>query len=104
MSERIGAQDPLLLDTTMRDGHQTPGVNFGVDDKIEIATLLADIGVDIVEAGYPFSSPADFRAVEEVAKEVGDRVIVSSFGRITLPDVEAACEAVEPAKKYGHAR
>ncbi len=58
----------LIFDTTLRDGEQSPGATMTHEEKLEIATLLDDMGVDIIEAGFPIASEGDFRAVSEIAK------------------------------------
>lgn len=64
------ADKVLIFDTSLRDGEQSPGVAFNINDKLEIARQLQRLGVDIIEAGFPASSPGDFEAVKAVAKEV----------------------------------
>jgi 2-isopropylmalate synthase len=61
----------LIFDTTLRDGEQSPGATLNVDEKLTIARQLARLGVDIIEAGFPFASPGDFEAVNKIAGEVG---------------------------------
>jgi 2-isopropylmalate synthase len=58
----------LIFDTTLRDGEQSPGATMSHDEKLEIATLLDEMGVDIIEAGFPIASDGDFAAVSEIAK------------------------------------
>ena len=65
-----------IFDTTLRDGEQSPGASLNVDEKVEIARQLERLGVDVIEAGFPISSPGDFEAVRRVAAAVGDRVTV----------------------------
>ena len=91
MNDRI-----TIFDTTLRDGEQTAGVAFSLDQKLEIARALAGIGVDVVEAGFPVNSPAEFAAVREVAQEVRD-ARVCALARAVPKDVEAAGEAVRGA-------
>lgn len=59
-----------IFDTTLRDGEQTPGVSLTVEEKIEIAKQLARLNVDVIEAGFPISSPGEFEAVKRIAREV----------------------------------
>ncbi len=91
----------LIFDTTLRDGEQSPGATLNVDEKIAVARALARLGVDIIEAGFPFSSPGDFAAVQRVAAEVGtpDGPIVCGLARATKGDIKAAGEALAPAAK-----
>ena len=63
-------QPILIFDTTLRDGEQSPGASMSHEEKMQIAELLDEMGVDIIEAGFPISSPGDFKAVTEVAKLV----------------------------------
>ncbi len=61
----------LIFDTTLRDGEQSPGASLNVDEKLTIARQLVRLGVDIIEAGFPFASPGDFEAVQRIAETVG---------------------------------
>jgi 2-isopropylmalate synthase len=92
--------EPILtiFDTTLRDGEQTPGVTFDVARKVEIAKALADLGVDVIEAGYPASSASDFAAVEEVSRQVGE-VTICAFARALPRDIEMAAQATRQARK-----
>src|ERR1051326_9110352 len=86
----------LILDTTLRDGEQSPGVAFNINDKLEIATQLEKLGVDIIEAGFPASSPGDFEAVKAVAQAVrGARI--AGLARAVPNDVDRCYEAVKLA-------
>ena len=92
-----------IYDTTLRDGEQTPGVHFGVTQKLDIARRLAKTGVDVIEAGFPASSPGDREAVRTVSEasgrgELGDTV-VSALARMIPADIDAAADAVSPAKR-----
>ena len=92
-----------IYDTTLRDGEQTPGVHFGVTQKLDIARRLAKTGVDVIEAGFPASSPGDREAVRAVSEasgrgELGDTV-VSALARMIPADIDAAADAVSPAKR-----
>ena len=83
----------LFQDTTLRDGDQTPGVNFSVSQKEELARLLEDAGVDFIEAGFPAASPGDFKAVQSIAaalKHAG----VTALARANEKDIEAARDAL----------
>ena len=83
-----------IYDTTLRDGEQTPGVHFGPRQKLDIAARLAKTGVDIIEAGFPASSPGDAEAVAAVAEASGEGhlrgVTVSALARMRRDDVDAA--------------
>src|SRR5256884_1966441 len=65
----------LIFDTTLRDGEQSPGISLNRQEKLEIAHQLARLGVDIIEAGFPITSPGDFEAVQAIAREVHGPVI-----------------------------
>ena len=68
------AKDPgrvLIFDTTLRDGEQSPGASLNLEEKLAIAQQLARLGVDVIEAGFPFASHGDFAAVQRIAQQVG---------------------------------
>lgn len=87
-----------IFDTTLRDGEQVPGCGLSTKNKIIIAKELELLGVDIIEAGFPVSSPGDFEAVRAVSKEVGD-VTVCALSRAVKKDIECAAEALKDARK-----
>ncbi len=91
----------LIFDTTLRDGEQCPGATLNMDEKLVIAKQLARLGVDIIEAGFPFASPGDFAAVNKIAQVVGteDGPIICSLARAKQDDIKAAAEAIKPAAK-----
>ena len=96
------AQDRIIFfDTTLRDGEQSPGATLNVEQKLLIAQQLTRLGVDIIEAGFPFASKGDFHAVQEIAKLVGTETgpIICGLARATKFDIDAAAEAVKPAAK-----
>ena len=86
----------IIFDTTLRDGEQSPGASMTVSEKLRIALLLEEMGVDIIEAGFAIASEGDFRAVNEVAKQVRNSV-VCSLARASLADIDRAAEALQPA-------
>jgi 2-isopropylmalate synthase len=90
------ADKVLIFDTTLRDGEQSPGVAFNVQDKIEIGLQLQKLGVDIIEAGFPASSPGDFEAVQAVAREVR-QTRLAALARAVPRDVDAAWGAIQGA-------
>ncbi len=101
-SESNVAQDRIIFfDTTLRDGEQSPGATLNVEQKLLIAQQLARLGVDIIEAGFPFASKGDFHAVQEIAKLVGTEngPTICGLARATKGDIDAAAEAVKPAAK-----
>lgn len=86
-----------VLDTTLRDGEQTPGVNLNIREKIEIAKELASLGVDTIEAGFPAASTGDFNAVKAIAKETGG-VCIAGLCRTVTADIQRAWEALRFAE------
>lgn len=92
----------LIFDTTLRDGEQSPGATLHIDEKLTIARQLARLGVDIIEAGFPFASPGDFEAVQQVADQVGteDGPIICGLARATQQDIKTAAEALKPAAHH----
>jgi 2-isopropylmalate synthase len=87
-----------IFDTTLRDGEQSPGASMNVEEKLTIARQLARLGVDIIEAGFAYSSPGDFDAVRRIAMEV-EGPIVASLARAKPEDVDRAWEALKGAPK-----
>ena len=87
-----------LFDTTLRDGEQSPGVNLNADEKVQIANQLAKLGIDIIEAGFPVTSPGDFEAVRAVAKEVKGAA-VAALARANFNDIDTAWEAIKDAEQ-----
>ena len=87
----------LIFDTTLRDGEQSPGASLSIAEKLEIAEQLAVLGVDIIEAGFPVSSPTQFEATKLVAEQVQGPVI-AGLARASEGDIEAAGKAIAPAK------
>jgi 2-isopropylmalate synthase len=106
MPERVEAPSPnrvQVFDTTLRDGAQMPGIHLSPEDKIAIATQLSEIGVDIIEAGFPSSSEQNFEATRSIAETVAGSVICA-FSGTGEGDIETAWEAIEPARHNGGAR
>jgi len=93
MSEKI-----YIFDTTLRDGEQVPGCKLNTSEKIELALALEDLGVDIIEAGFPISSPGDFHSVQEISKII-QHASVCGLSRAVKKDIEVAAEALKYAKK-----
>lgn len=87
-----------IFDTTLRDGEQVPGCQLTTPEKIEIAKDLEKLGVDIIEAGFPVSSPGDFQSVVELSKAVND-VIICALTRANQNDIDVAAEALKYAKR-----
>ena len=90
--------DVKIFDTTLRDGEQSPGVSLNVKEKLEIARQLAQLGVDVIEAGFPIASPGDFKAVEKIAQEVAGPEI-AGLARANYDDIDRAWEALKEAEK-----
>lgn len=86
-----------VFDTTLRDGEQVPGCQLNTIEKIEVAKSLEEMGVDIIEAGFPISSPGDFNSVVEISKAVSDTV-VCALTRAVQKDIDCAAEALQHAK------
>ena len=86
----------IIFDTTLRDGEQSPGASMNLSEKLRIAELLEEMGVDIIEAGFPIASDGDFEAVNEIAKVVKDSV-VCGLSRAGKMDIELCAEAIKPA-------
>ncbi len=87
-----------IFDTTLRDGEQSPGASMNVEEKILVARQLAKLGVDVIEAGFAFSSPGDFESVRRVAMEV-EGPVVCSLARAKAEDIDAAWNALKGAPK-----
>jgi 2-isopropylmalate synthase len=86
----------MVFDTTLRDGEQSPGAALTVNEKVEIAHALEEMGVDIIEAGFPISSPGDFRAVERISREIRS-CVVCGLTRANRKDIDAAADALRDA-------
>lgn len=87
-----------IFDTTLRDGEQVPGCKLNSGEKLELALQLEELGVDIIEAGFPISSPGDFKSVEEISKVIKNAT-VCGLSRAVQKDIEAAGEALKYAKR-----
>jgi 2-isopropylmalate synthase len=88
----------LIFDTTLRDGEQVPGCQLNTIEKIEVAQALEALGVDVIEAGFPVSSPGDFKSVVEISKAITNPVICA-LTRAIKKDIEVAAEALQYAKR-----
>jgi 2-isopropylmalate synthase len=88
----------IVFDTTLRDGEQSPGASMTVPEKLRIAEVLEQMGVDVIEAGFPIASEGDFQAVREIAKLLKNSV-VCGLARAGRADIERAGEALEPARR-----
>src|SRR5262247_3207138 len=88
----------VIFDTTLRDGEQCPGATMTHDEKLEVAELLDQMGVDIIEAGFPIASEGDFQAVQEIAKRT-QNAVVAGLARAGMADIDRAGEAIRPARR-----
>ena len=88
----------FIFDTTLRDGEQVPGCKLNTKEKLELALVLEDLGVDVIEAGFPISSPGDFESVREIATHV-QHATVCALSRAVEKDIEAAAAALRYAKR-----
>src|SRR6266852_2514614 len=88
----------IIFDTTLRDGEQSPGASMNLTEKLEIAQALKDLGVDIIEAGFPIASPGDFEAVQAIARQV-EGPIICGLARCNADDIDRAWEALREASR-----
>ena len=93
-----GKERVVIFDTTLRDGEQSPGASMTLEEKIQVAELLDEMGVDIIEAGFPIASNGDFEAVSEIAKIVKNAV-VCGLARAGAGDIDRAAEALVHAER-----
>ncbi|MGD1879333.1 MAG: 2-isopropylmalate synthase [Kiloniellaceae bacterium] len=91
-----GAERVLIFDTTLRDGEQSPGCSMNLEEKLQVALLLEEMGVDVIEAGFPIASKGDFEAVQAVAATV-KAARVAGLARATRRDIDRAAEALKGA-------
>src|SRR5947209_20200065 len=97
----VKPEDPnrvLIFDTTLRDGEQSPGISLNTQEKLEIAHQLARLGVDVIEAGFPITSPGDFEAVQAIARTV-EGPVIAGLARTHVADIDAAWDAVRDAAR-----
>ncbi|MCC6597681.1 MAG: 2-isopropylmalate synthase [Alphaproteobacteria bacterium] len=87
----------IIFDTTLRDGEQSPGCSMNLEEKLKMARLLDEMGVDVIEAGFPVASAGDWEAVNEIAKTVKNAT-VCGLARAKKSDIQASGEAIAPAK------
>ena len=89
----------IIFDTTMRDGEQSPGASMSLEEKIQIARVFDELGIDIIEAGFPIASPGDFEAVSEVSKILKNS-IPAGLSRHSVKDIDRAYEALKYAPRF----
>src|SRR5436305_3805884 len=92
------AERLVIFDTTLRDGEQSPGASMNLAEKLEVARALVDLGVDVIEAGFPSTSPGDFEAVQAIARQVQGPVI-AGLARCNTADIDRAGEALKDATR-----
>src|SRR5947207_5357709 len=88
----------VIFDTSLRDGERCPGATMTHEEKLEVAELLDQMGVDIIEAGFPIASDGDFAAVQEIAKRTKNAV-VCGLSRAAFNDIDRCAEAIKPAAR-----
>ena len=100
MTDKAAAESRhiVIFDTTLRDGEQSPGASMNLAEKMEVAQALVDLGVDVIEAGFPIASPGDFEAVREIARSIRGSVICG-LARCREADIDRAWEAVRHAQE-----
>ncbi len=98
MTDTAKQERVLIFDTTLRDGEQSPGATMSHNEKLEIAQLLDEMGVDIIEAGFPIASEGDFNAVSEISKRA-QTAVICGLARADLRDIDRCWDAVKHAKQ-----
>ena len=88
----------VIFDTTLRDGEQSPGASMNIEEKLRIARVLEELGVDVIEAGFPIASNGDFEAVHEIARTI-TKPIICGLARAHDADIDRCAEALKPAKR-----
>ena len=88
-----------IFDTTLRDGEQVPGCKLNTPEKVEVALALETLGVDVIETGFPISSPGDFQSVQQVSRVLSDSVVVCALSRALEKDIEVAAESLKYSKR-----
>ena len=98
MAKKEDKNRVIIFDTTMRDGEQSPGATMTVQEKLQVAHQLARLGVDVIEAGFPFTSPGDFEAVKLISQQV-EGPTVAGLCRTDFADIDKAWEAIKSARR-----
>src|SRR3954449_5829716 len=98
MTDGAAPDHVRILDTTPRDGEQSPGISLNKHEKVEIASQLARLGVDVIEAGFPITSPGDFEAVQTIARQV-EGPVICGLARTAKQDIDAAWNAVKDSAR-----
>ncbi len=89
----------FIFDTTMRDGEQSPGASMSLEEKIQISKVLDEMGIDIIEAGFPIASPGDFEAVTAISKSL-KKSIPCGLSRHSKKDIDACHESLKYAERF----
>ncbi|HEY0981359.1 MULTISPECIES: 2-isopropylmalate synthase [unclassified Schlesneria] len=89
----------IIFDTTLRDGEQSPGCSMTTPEKLKVAEALVELGVDVIEAGFPITSPGDFESVRAIGQKFGDRATICGLARCRRLDIERAAEALKGIAK-----
>ena len=89
----------FIFDTTMRDGEQSPGASMSLEEKIQIARIFDELGIDIIEAGFPIASPGDFDSVKAISKILKNS-IPAGLSRASKKDIDACHEALKFASRF----
>ncbi len=97
-SSKPSTRTITIFDTTLRDGEQSPGASMNLAEKVEVAQALVDLGVDVIEAGFPIASPGDFESVREIARQIRGSVICG-LARCADGDIDRAWEALADAER-----
>lgn len=99
MTESTTAPEYIeIFDTTLRDGEQSPGIALSIDEKLDIARQLGRLGVDVIEAGFPISSPANFAAVQAIAREI-EGPVICALARTDKQDIDIAAQSLRDAER-----
>src|SRR5579862_8140143 len=99
---KMDANRVIIFDTTLRDGEQSPGFSMNVNEKIRMAEALTELGVDVMEAGFPIASIGDYDSVKAIAETIGQRndtPVICGLARSGREDILRAADAVRPAKR-----
>ena len=88
----MNKENLIIFDTTLRDGEQSPGASMDIDEKLQIATALEELNVDIIEAGFPIASAGDFNAVQEISRTI-NKSTICALARALEKDIETAATA-----------
>src|SRR3569833_3823294 len=91
-------ENVIIFYTTMRDGEQSPGASMSLEEKLELAKILEEMRVDVIEAGFPIASNGDFEAVRQIAEIVTEST-VCGLARAGMADIDRCAEAIKPAKR-----